>query len=83
MKFEKYDELKDPINLDIADIQFGLQNIEEVESLKELAQLRKKYHLQYKKKDKDMEKTKNEFAKKFAEYKELKQKKQELITDRD
>jgi len=30
-----------------------------------------------------MEKTKNEFAKKFAEYKEMKQKKQELITDRD
>ena len=34
MELEKHDELKDPINLDIAEINFGLENIDGIEKLK-------------------------------------------------
>ena len=68
--------MKKPINLDIAEINFGLENIDEIDKLKELAILRKQYHIQYMKKDKeDMLKTKEKFVKLYTEYKELKSQK--------
>ena len=73
--------MKKSINLDIAEINFSLENIDEIDKLKELAILRKQYHIQYKKKDKkDMLKTKEKFVKLYTEYKELKSQKFEKMS---